>query len=279
MNPSTKEDETRRRGKQLLSAGEGYKMNSISNLFSILHLDAEDDKEQIASLSVAKDETHAKKSDVTKGKGQTSGKNKSSKDDRLQQQTLPSSSGDYKMPLVWIDLEMTGLSIEVDRILEIACVITDGNLTKSVDGPDLVIKQTKECLDNMGEWCREHHGASGLTERVLRSTITEVDAEKQVIDFVKKHVGGHTPQLAGNSVYVDFLFLKKYMPSLAAIFPHTLVDVSSVMALCIRWFPKEKRRAPAKEKRHRAMDDIKESIRELKYYKEAIFKAPNRARQ
>ncbi|XP_009389601.1 oligoribonuclease-like isoform X2 [Musa acuminata AAA Group] len=254
-------------------------MNSISNLFSILHLDAEDDKEQIASLSVAKDETHAKKSDVTKGKGQTSGKNKSSKDDRLQQQTLPSSSGDYKMPLVWIDLEMTGLSIEVDRILEIACVITDGNLTKSVDGPDLVIKQTKECLDNMGEWCREHHGASGLTERVLRSTITEVDAEKQVIDFVKKHVGGHTPQLAGNSVYVDFLFLKKYMPSLAVIFPHTLVDVSSVMALCIRWFPKEKRRAPAKEKRHRAMDDIKESIRELKYYKEAIFKAPNRARQ
>ncbi|XP_034689084.1 oligoribonuclease [Vitis riparia] len=162
---------------------------------------------------------------------------------------------------------------EVDRILEIACIITDGNLIKSVEGPDLVIHQTKECLDNMGEWCQSHHSASGLTKKVLRSTISEQEAEKQVIEFVKRNVGTYTPLLAGNSVYVDFLFLKKYMPDLASLFPHVLVDVSSIKALCIRWYPRDSKKAPPKENKHRAMDDIRESIRELKYYRENIFKA------
>ncbi|ONI21169.1 hypothetical protein PRUPE_2G051000 [Prunus persica] len=103
---------------------------------------------------------------------------------------------------------MTGLNVEVDRILEIACIITDGKLTKSVEGPDLVIHQTKECLDRMGEWCRSHHKASGLTKKMLESTISEREAEKQVIEFVTRIVGTYTPQLAGNSVYVDFAFLK-----------------------------------------------------------------------
>ncbi|CAH1454197.1 unnamed protein product [Lactuca virosa] len=89
--------------------------------------------------------------------------------------------GEYRLPLVWIDLEMTGLNIEVDRILEIACVITDGKLTKSVEGPDLVIHQTKECLEKMGEWCQDHHAASGLTEKVIQSSISEKEAEQQVI--------------------------------------------------------------------------------------------------
>ncbi|KAK8914125.1 Oligoribonuclease [Platanthera zijinensis] len=110
-----------------------------------------------------------------------------------------------------------------------------------MQGPELVIHQSKECLDNMGEWCREHHAASGLTTRVLQSTTTEKDAEEQVINFVKDHVGSQSPLLAGNSVYVDFMFLKKYMPCLAGIFPHVLVDVSSITALCIRWFPKGKK--------------------------------------
>ncbi|KAG6487357.1 oligoribonuclease-like [Zingiber officinale] len=253
-------------------------MSNLSNIFSILEVDAEDDKEQIISIAVAKDAKKDKKSDVTKTKNQRPRENTNTRDDKVEQQTFASPSEDYRMPLVWIDLEMTGLHIDVDRILEIACVITDGKLTKSVDGPDLVIKQPKECLDKMGEWCRDHHAASGLTERVLKSTVTETDAENQVIDFVKKHVGSQTPQLAGNSIYMDFLFLKKYMPSLAAMFSHVLVDVSSIMALCIRWFPKEKKNAPEKTQRHRAMDDIKESINELKYYKQAIFKAPNNAK-
>ncbi|XP_074572131.1 oligoribonuclease-like isoform X2 [Curcuma longa] len=251
-------------------------MSNLSNLFSILKVDAEDDKEQITSITVAKDAKRDKKTDVTKAKNQMPRENTSTRNDKVEQQMLPSPSQDYRMPLVWIDLEMTGLHIEVDRILEIACVITDGKLTKSVDGPDLVIKQPKECLDKMGEWCRDHHAS--LTDRVLKSTVTEADAENQVIDFLKKHVGSQTPQLAGNSIYMDFLFLKKYMPSLAAMFSHVLVDVSSIMALCIRWFPKEKKNAPEKAQRHRAMDDIKESIKELKYYKQAIFKTPNNAK-
>ncbi|ONK81444.1 uncharacterized protein A4U43_C01F29160 [Asparagus officinalis] len=131
----------------------------------------------------------------------------------------------------------------------------------------------------MNEWCREHHGASGLTKKVLQSTITERDAEKQVIEFVKKHVGSDKALLAGNSVYMDLLFLKKYMPTLAAIFPHVLVDVSSISALCARWFPRERKQAPTKEKNHRAMDDIKESIMELKYYKENIFKGPGKCKR
>lgn len=218
-------------------------MDSVSNSFSILNLDDAGDKEE-----------ESKKSNGGISAGE-----------------------EFSKPLVWIDLEMTGLNVEVDRILEIACVITDGRLTKSVEGPDLVISQPKECLDNMGEWCRDHHGASGLTERVLESTVTEREAEEKVIEFVKKHIDPDKALLAGNSVYMDLLFLKKYMPNLAAIFCHVLVDVSSVAALCIRWFPNERKKAPTKEKNHRAMDDIKESISELRFYKESIFKATGKA--
>ncbi|KAJ0989141.1 hypothetical protein J5N97_007497 [Dioscorea zingiberensis] len=255
-------------------------MNGLDNLFSVLNMDAEDDKEEVATLTAAKNEMHAAKSDKKKGKGKKSGKQSTLIKGESSQGDLSSysSSRGHRLPLVWIDLEMTGLNVEVDRILEIACVITDGNLNKLVEGPDLVIRQTEECLDNMGEWCQEHHAASGLTKRVLQSTITERDAEKQVIDFVKKHVETDTPLLAGNSIYVDLMFLKKYMPELASLFPHVLVDVSSVMALCVRWFPKDKRKAPKKENKHRAMDDIKESIKELKFYKDNIFKAPTQSR-
>nr|CAD1842697.1 unnamed protein product [Ananas comosus var. bracteatus] len=265
-------------------------MDKLANVFSVLTLDAEDDTDQITTLVAAKDESKSPKSAKDGKKGESSGKDNSlknskkaessvkensQKNGRLNQESLASSSTDYKMPLVWIDLEMTGLDVTTDRILEIACIITDGKLTKSIEGPDFVISQTKEC------WIKWESGVGStmqlvvwLTKRVLQSTISERDAEKQVIEFVKKHIGSDTPLLAGNSIYVDFLFLKKYMPDLAAIFPHVLVDVSSIMALCIRWFPREKKKAPPKEKRHRAMDDIKESIRELKYYKESIFKSP-----
>ncbi|KAJ6801409.1 oligoribonuclease [Iris pallida] len=257
-------------------------MSALSNMFSILDLGDGDDKEQIEALSSAssKDVVGAsKRSDKKKTNGKLLETRESQGIDKYGERSLSLPAEEYKMPLVWIDLEMTGLNVEVDRILEIACVITDGKLAKSIEGPDLVIGQQKECLDNMGEWCINNHAASGLTERVLQSTVSEKEAEKQVIDFVKEHIGPHTPLLAGNSVYVDFLFLKKYMPNLANIFPHVLVDVSSIMALCIRWFPREKKRAPSKEKRHRAMDDIKESIRELKYYKENIFKASNKSKK
>ncbi|KAK7300305.1 hypothetical protein RJT34_11148 [Clitoria ternatea] len=233
-------------------------MEQISNSFSVLELDADD-----SNLQPPIPTTSGSSNKTSNGNDDTSSVVKNEKQ-------IPSS--DYRLPLVWIDLEMTGLNIEVDRILEIACIITDGNLTKTVEGPDLVIHQTKECLDRMGEWCQNHHAASGLTKKVLQSTVSEREAEKQVIEFVKRHVGAYTPLLAGNSIYVDFQFLKKYMPELASLFSHVLVDVSSVKALCIRWYPKDQKKAPSKENRHRAMDDIRESIEELRYYKANIFK-------
>ncbi|XP_047076948.1 oligoribonuclease-like isoform X2 [Lolium rigidum] len=243
-------------------------MSKLANMFSLLNLegedDGEDDREVNPTSSTSIGETAASKPDKSV-QNDTAVVNSNGGD------AAPSSGG-YRMPLVWIDLEMTGLDISKDRILEIACIITDGKLTKQIEGPDLVISQSKDCLDNMGEWCKTHHASSGLTERVLQSEISERDAEKKVLDFLMRHVGSGTPLIAGNSVYVDLLFLKKYMPQLAAIFSHVIVDVSTIMALCIRWYPKERKQTPRKGKSHRAMDDIKESIAELKYYKDNIFK-------
>ncbi|XP_004491197.1 oligoribonuclease [Cicer arietinum] len=233
-------------------------MEQFANSFSVLELDADDSHIQpLPSGSSGK---------------KANGNTLPTKKEKQDQQNPVTSSSEYRLPLVWIDLEMTGLNIEVDRILEIACIITDGNLAKSVEGPDLVIHQTKECLDAMGEWCQSHHAASGLTKKVLQSTVSEREAEKQVIEFVKRHIGTYTPLLAGNSIYVDFQYLKKYMPELAGIFSHVVVDVSSISALCIRWYPKDQKKAPSKENRHRALDDIRESIEELRYYKANIFK-------
>ncbi|PAN05986.1 hypothetical protein PAHAL_1G182400 [Panicum hallii] len=150
-------------------------MSKLANMFSALHLDAEtsgeDDRADVAQVSSSAEETACREPDKTE------------QNDKViinyEEGTLVSSSGDYKMPLVWIDLEMTGLDIKKDRILEIACIITDGKLTKQIEGPDLVISQSKDCLDNMDEWCKTHHSASGLTERVLQSELSECDAEAQ----------------------------------------------------------------------------------------------------
>ncbi|KAJ0898682.1 putative oligonucleotidase [Helianthus annuus] len=146
-------------------------------------------------------------------------------------------------------------------------------------GPDLVIHQTKDFLDEVGERCQDRHVRNGLSEKETQSTTSEKEAEELVIDFVKGHVGAYTPSLAGNSVYVDFMFLKKYMPDLASLFSHVLVDVSSVKALCCHWFPEDDKKALKSEKRHGAvLDEIKESITELKYYKEHAFRSPKSKR-
>ncbi|KQJ81859.1 oligoribonuclease [Brachypodium distachyon] len=242
-------------------------MTNLANMFAVLDLDAEDDREE------AEEQPISSKLEAAAARELDSGRENHKMIVNYDGDNLASSSSEYKMPLVWIDLEMTGLDITKDRILEIACIITDGKLTKRVEGPDLVIRQSKECLDDMNEWCKIHHGASGLTEKVLQSDISEHDAEKQVLDFVRRYIGSATPLIAGNSIYTDLLFLKEYMPQLAGIFPHVIVDVSSITALCIRWFPKEKKQAPRKEKNHRARDDIRESIKELQYYKMNIFKS------
>ncbi|XP_028200151.1 oligoribonuclease-like isoform X2 [Glycine soja] len=209
-------------------------MEKLANSFSVLELDADDS--HVPTTADISDKRVNADVDIVPVKSE-----------KQNQENPVTPSCEYKLPLVWIDLEMTGLNIEVDRILEIACIITDGNLTKTVEGPDLVIHQTKECLDRMGEWCQSHHAASGLTKKVLKSTISEGEAEEQ-----------------------------KYMPKLASLFSHVLVDVSSVKALCIRWYPKDQKRAPSKLNRHRALDDIRESIEELRYYKANIFKPKSR---
>ncbi|XP_040379664.1 oligoribonuclease-like [Oryza brachyantha] len=242
-------------------------MSKLANMFAVLDLDADDDREEVEEpTSSSKTEAAA---NTETGKSRLNRTMIVNYDG----ENLASSSSDYNKPLVWIDLEMTGLDISKDRILEIACIITDGKLTKRIEGPDLVIRQSKECLNDMNEWCQIHHTASGLKEKVLQSDISENDAEKQVLNFIRKYIGSATPLIAGNSVYMDLLFLKKYMPHLAAIFSHVIVDVSSISALCNRWFPKERKQVPRKEKNHRAMDDIRESIKELQYYKENIFKS------
>lgn len=248
-------------------------MEPLSNSFQLLEIDAEDDRVDTAAKVGESSEASGKKK-TKKKEGNNSSETVVLESDKDNKQKVEIPLLGYKLPLVWIDLEMTGLNVEVDRILEIACIITDGKLSKSIEGPDLVINQTQECLDKMGEWCQSHHAASGLTKKVLQSKISEREAENKVLDFLKTNLGTCTvPLLAGNSVYVDLMFLKKYMPELASFFSHVLVDVSSIKALCFRWYPKDHRRAPAKKNNHRAMDDIRESIKELRYYRENIFKA------
>ena len=175
--------------------------------------------------------------------------------------------------LVWIDMEMSGLDVERERILEIATIITDGELEVIAEGPELVIHQPPSVLSSMDAWNTQHHGESGLTERVRASTITEAEAEAQTLDFVAEHVGSRSAPLAGNSVHQDRLFLAKYLPKLDAHLHYRNVDVSTVKELVRRWYPTAFDARPTKKGKHRALDDIRESIEELRYYRREVFVA------
>ncbi|KAI8470911.1 MAG: ribonuclease H-like domain-containing protein [Monoraphidium minutum] len=175
-------------------------------------------------------------------------------------------------PLVWIDLEMTGLDLDKDTIIEIACLVTDGDLKTVVEGPSLVIHHPEEVLDNMNDWCKEHHGKSGLTQRVRDSTVTLEEAEKQVLEFVAAHTEYQAAQLAGNSVHVDRAFMQRRMPALLAHMHYRIVDVSSISEVARRWSPKLARNAPRKKGAHTALSDIKESLEELRYYRDKLFR-------
>ncbi|XP_065342978.1 oligoribonuclease, mitochondrial isoform X2 [Cloeon dipterum] len=178
----------------------------------------------------------------------------------------------FKHPLVWIDLEMTGLDLEKDKILEIACLLTDGELNNVKEGPELIIHQTDEILDNMNEWCTNQHGKTGLTESCRKSRVTEAEAEKRVMEFlIENGIQPGQAHLAGNSVYVDRQFLSKFMPEIDKYLHYRIVDVSSVKELCKYWYPEKRLNTPAKEGNHRAMGDIYNSLHELKYYKHNIF--------
>ncbi|KAK9820106.1 hypothetical protein WJX72_006205 [[Myrmecia] bisecta] len=176
------------------------------------------------------------------------------------------------LPLIWLDLEMTGLDLDRDTIVEIACIVTDGDMRTVIEGPALAIHHPESVLTSMNAWCIEHHGASGLTQRVRESTISMQEAEQQVLKFVQRHTEPKLAQLAGNSVHVDLAFLRKHMPLLAEHIPHRIVDVSTVVELARRWFPKAHKQAPKKKAAHTALSDIRESISELRYYRDAVFK-------
>ncbi|HEX3478488.1 MAG TPA: oligoribonuclease [Kofleriaceae bacterium] len=177
--------------------------------------------------------------------------------------------------LVWLDMEMTGLDPERERIIEIATILTDGQLTEIAVGPELVIHQPDEIVAAMDDWNTKHHGASGLTERVRQSQISDADAEAQTIAFIDAHVASRErPVLAGNSIHQDRRFIRRYMPALEKRLHYRMVDVSTIKELARRWYPQVTARQPPKRDTHRALDDIRESIEELRFYRGQVFIAP-----
>ncbi|XP_014469112.1 PREDICTED: probable oligoribonuclease isoform X2 [Dinoponera quadriceps] len=169
--------------------------------------------------------------------------------------------------IIWMDLEMTGLDIEKDHILEIACIITDKTLRIISEELNIVIHQPDIILRNMNEWCMEHHKISGLVDDCRSSTISLKEAELKVLKFLEKYVPKGKCPLAGNTIYMDRLFLYKYMPLVHEYLHFRIIDVSSVKELYRRWDPSIHAAAPTKKLKHRALDDIKESIDELAHYK------------
>ena len=173
-------------------------------------------------------------------------------------------------PLVWIDMEMSGLDPDACRILEIATIITDARLEIIAEGPDLVVHQPDEVLAAMDEWCTRHHGESGLTDQVRASSTGEAEAERQTLEFLARFTQAGASPLCGNSVHQDRRFIARYMPGLDAFLHYRLVDVSTLKELSRRWYPEVK--APSKRETHRALDDIRESIAELRFYRTAVFR-------
>lgn len=173
--------------------------------------------------------------------------------------------------LIWIDLEMTGLDPQQERIIEIATVVTDANLNILAEGPSLVIHQSNELLDAMDQWNTKQHGKSGLAERVRQSTITETEAETATLEFLKHWVAkGYSP-MCGNSIGQDRRFLVRYMPELADYFHYRNLDVSTLKELMRRWKP-ELLDGFNKKGSHLAMDDVRDSIAELAYYRKVFIK-------
>ena len=179
---------------------------------------------------------------------------------------------DKKLNLIWIDLEMTGLAPNADRILEIATLITDANLNIIAEGPNLAVRQSDELLDGMDDWNQRHHSKTGLIEKVKNSRIDDKEAERQTIEFLVQYSDKGASPMCGNSICQDRRFLANYMPELEEFFHYRNLDVSSVKELVRRWKP-EILGGLVKKGTHVAMDDIKDSVIELVYYREHFIDA------
>ena len=179
--------------------------------------------------------------------------------------------------LVWMDLEMTGLDPDRNTIVEIATLVTDDELVLVAEGPDLVVGTTQEQLDSMDKIVRDMHTRSGLLEAIAASTLSLEDAGAQTLEFIKTHVpeSGTVP-LCGSSIGTDRRFLAAQLPSIENWLHYRCVDVSALKELCRRWYPLVYKAAPPKRTTHRALDDIRESIAELAYYRSTIFARPRR---
>ena len=173
--------------------------------------------------------------------------------------------------LVWIDLEMTGLDPEQDLILEIATIVTDGQLNQLAEGPVIAVHQSDEVLASMNEWCVRTHGQTGLTERVRQSAVDIREAERQTLEFVKQHVDTGVSPMCGNSIGQDRRFINRFMPELHAFFHYRNLDVSTLKELARRWKPALLDNF-SKEGTHLALEDIRESIEELRFYREHFIK-------
>jgi len=178
--------------------------------------------------------------------------------------------------LVWIDLEMSGLNPEVDVILEVATIITDNELNVIAQGPTYAIWQPDEILNNMNSWCTRQHGRTGLIDEVRNSDIRIEKACDDTINFVRQHCLPQRAVLAGNSIWVDRLFLQKYMPNLLVYLHYRLIDVSSVKELVQRWYPNNPKIDFKKGDSHRALDDVQASIDELAHYRKYFFISPEK---
>lgn len=172
--------------------------------------------------------------------------------------------------LIWIDLEMTGLNVEKDHIIEMATVVTDANLNIIAEGPVYAIHQSQALLDSMDEWNTKQHYGSGLVTRVQESCIDEAMAESATLEFLRQYVPEGKSPMCGNSVWQDKRFLSRYMPELANYFHYRLIDVSTLKELALRWAPKIYG-GFQKESHHLALDDIRDSIAELRYYREHLL--------
>ncbi|HSD69656.1 MAG TPA: oligoribonuclease [Woeseiaceae bacterium] len=184
--------------------------------------------------------------------------------------TAQKSEATTSTKLIWIDLEMTGLNTATDQIIEIATIVTDQHLNEIAEGPVLAIRQSEFTMSSMDEWNTRQHGASGLTARVLASTVSVAEAEAQTLRFLQGHVDKGASPMCGNSICQDRRFLARQMPELEAFFHYRNLDVTSVKILAERWAPAVAA-AFRKESTHRALSDIRDSIAELAHYRSMLF--------